>query len=57
MTKTKSKIRARLVIHNHEKMSDKEFKFFKKWIKSVAEEMQKHKRGDLSKLFRATLFE
>jgi hypothetical protein len=52
----KQKIQAQLIIHDHGKMSDKQFKLFKRWIKSVASEMQKHKRGELSKIFRATLF-
>lgn len=49
-------IRARLTIYGHEEMTDKEFNFFKKWIKALGEEMQIQKRGDLSKIFRATFF-
>ena len=52
----KNNIQARLTIYGHEEMSDKQFKLFKNWIKEVAAEMQTQKRGDLSKIFRATLF-
>lgn len=52
----KQEIRARLVVNSHEEMTDSEFKFFRKWIKSVAEEMQVQKRGSLSKKYKATLF-
>jgi hypothetical protein len=51
-----NEIRARLTIYGHEDMSDKEFKFFKKWITIVVPETAKQKRGDLSKVFRQTLF-
>lgn len=49
-------IRARLTIYGHEEMSAKELRFFKKWICSLADEMQTHKKGDLSKKFLATLY-
>ena len=49
-------IRARLTIYGHEEMSDKEFKFFKKWITKVVPITAIHKRGELSKVFRQTLF-
>ena len=49
-------IRARLVIYGHEEMSDKEFKFFKKWITKIVPETAKNKRGDLSKVFKQTLY-
>ena len=52
----KTKIRARLTIYNHEEMSDKEFKFFKKWITEILPQTAKNKRGELSKIFRQTLF-
>ena len=51
-----SEIRARLTIYGHEDMSDKEFKFFKKWITEVVPTTAIHKRGDLSKIFRQTLY-
>jgi len=49
-------IRARLTIYGHEEMSDKEFAFFKKWITTVVPQTAKNKRGDLSKIFRQTLY-
>lgn len=49
-------IRARLTIYGHEDMSDSEFMFFKKWITVVVPETATHKRGDLSKVFRQTLY-
>lgn len=49
-------IRARLTIYGHEDMSDAEFKFFKEWITKVVPETATHKRGDLSRIFRQTLF-
>lgn len=49
-------IRARLTIYGHEDMSDKEFEFFKKWITKVIPQTAKNKRGDLSKVFRQTLY-
>lgn len=52
----KNDIRARLTIYRHEEMSDKEFKFFKKWIMEMAEATQKTNRGDLSTIFRVTLY-
>ena len=51
-----SEIRARLTIYGHEDMSDKEFKFFKKWITEIVAHTATHKRGDLSKVFKQTLF-
>jgi len=50
------KIRARLTIYGHEDMSDKEFSLFKKWITEVIPETAKNRRGDLSKIFRQTLY-
>ena len=49
-------IRARLTIYGHEQMTFKEFAQFKKWIKAIAEDLQTQKRGELSNVFRATLF-
>ena len=49
-------IRARLTIYGHEDMSDKEFQFFKEWITKVVPATAKNKRGDLSKIFRQTLY-
>lgn len=49
-------IRARLTIYGHEEMSDKEFEFFKKWITQVVTQTAKNKRGELSKVFRQTLY-
>ncbi len=49
-------IRARLTIYGHEEMSDKEFEFFKQWITKVVPQTAKNKRGDLSKIFRQTLY-
>lgn len=49
-------IRARLTIYGHEEMSDKEFEFFKKWITTVVPQTAKNKRGELSKIFRQTLY-
>jgi len=49
-------IRARLTIYRHEEMSDKEFKFFIKWISEVVPHTATYKRGELSKIFRQTLF-
>ena len=51
-----SEIRARLTIYRHEDMSDTEFKFFKKWITEIVYSTASHKRGELSKVFRQTLF-
>ena len=52
----KNDIRARLTIYGHEEMSDKEFKFFKKWLTKVVPETVNYKRGELSKVFRQTLY-
>ncbi len=52
----KQQIRARLTVYDHSKMSDKEFKFFKQWVKKIVPETAKNKRGELSKVFRQTLF-
>ena len=52
----RSEIRARLTIYGHEEMSNKEFKFFKKWITEVVPQTAENKRGDLSKVFRQTLY-
>lgn len=49
-------IRARLTIYGHEEMSDEEFEFFKQWITKVVPQTAKNKRGDLSKIFRQTLY-
>lgn len=51
-----SNIRARLTVYGHEDMNDTEFKFFKKWLTEVVVGTAKHNRGDLSKIFRQTLF-
>ena len=51
-----NEIRARLTIYGHEEMSDKEFKFFKKWITEIVGNTATHKRGELSKIFRQTLY-
>lgn len=49
-------IRARLTIYGHEEMSDKEFEFFKQWITKVVPQTAKNKRGELSRVFRQTLY-
>lgn len=49
-------IRARLTIYRHEEMSDKEFSFFKKWLIEIVADTATHNRGDLSKIFRQTLY-
>lgn len=49
-------IRARLTIYGHEDMSDKEFKFFKTWITKIVPTTASNKRGELSKVFRQTLY-
>ena len=54
--KKKNEIRARLTVYGHEEMSDKEFKFFKKWLTVVVPSTAKNKRGELSKVFRQTLY-
>jgi hypothetical protein len=54
--KKKQQIRARLTVYDHEEMSDKEFKFFKKWITVIVSETAKNKRGELSKIFRQILY-
>lgn len=54
--KKNKNIRARLTIYGHEEMSDKEFKFFKKWITIVIPQTVENKRGELSKIFRQTLY-
>lgn len=52
----KNSIRARLTIYGHKDMSDSEFKFFKKWLTVIVPLTAKNKRGELSKVFRQTLF-
>lgn len=52
----KQQIRARLTIYGHEDMSDKEFKQFKMWITKLVPATAKNKRGELSKIFRQTLY-
>lgn len=54
--KNLNNIRARLTIYSHEDMTDSEFKFFNKWLTEIVAETAKHKRGDLSKIFRQTLY-
>lgn len=54
--KKSDNIRARLTIYGHEDMTDKEFNFFKKWITTVVPSTAKNNRGDLSKIFRQTLY-
>lgn len=54
--KKNNEIRARLTVYGHEHMSDKEFEFFKKWLTKVVPQTAKNKRGDLSKIFRQTLY-
>lgn len=54
--KKKQQIRARLTIYNHEEMSDKELKLFKKWITTMIPHTAKYKRGELSKIFRQTFY-
>ena len=49
-------IRARLTIYGHGEMSDKEFSFFKKWLTELVPSTAKNKRGELSKVFRQTLY-
>ena len=51
-----NEIRARLTIYGHEEMSDKEFKFFKKWLTIIVPQTAENKRGELSKIFRQTLY-
>lgn len=51
-----SEIRARLTIYGHQEMSDKEFKFFKTWITKVVPQTAQNKRGELSNVFRQTLY-
>lgn len=51
-----NEIRARLTIYGHEEMSDKEFVFFKKWITQIVPSTAKQKRGELSKIFKQTLY-
>ena len=50
------RIRARLTVYGHDEMSDKEFTFFRKWLTEVVPTTAKEKRGDLSKIFRQTLY-
>lgn len=52
----KQQVRARLTIYGHEEMTDKEFKIFKKWITKLVPLTAKHKRGELSKVFKQTLY-
>jgi hypothetical protein len=52
----KPQIRARLTIYEHEEMSDKEFRFFKKWITKMVPGTAKNKRGELGRVFRQTLY-
>ena len=54
--KNKDNIRARLTIYAHEEMSDKEFKSFNKWLTTNLPIIAVHKRGELSRVFRATLY-
>ena len=49
-------IRARLTIYGHADMNENEFSFFKKWITTIVPDTAKHKRGELSKIFRQTLY-
>lgn len=49
-------IRARLTIYGHGELKGKELRSFKDWIQAVATELKLHKPGDLSKVFRATLY-
>ena len=56
MKKLKNSIRARLTIYGHAEMTDKEFKFFIKWLTTVVPQTAKNKRGELSKVFRQTLY-
>jgi hypothetical protein len=49
-------VRARLTVYGHEDMSDPEFKFFKKWLKTIVPDTASNKRGELSKVFRQTLY-
>ena len=49
-------IRARLTLYDFAEMDKKQLRFFRKWIKAVAEEMQTANPADYSKIFRATLF-
>lgn len=51
-----NEIRARLTVYGHEDMTDKEFKFFKKWIKEIVGHTATYKRGELSKIFRQTIY-
>lgn len=43
-------------MYGHEEMSDKELTFFKKWIKEIVGHTATHKRGELSKVFKQTLY-
>lgn len=52
----KNSIRARLTIYRHEDMTSTQLRGFKVWIKSLSEALQNHKQGELSKVFRATLY-
>lgn len=54
--KAESSIRARLTIYGHSEMSNEEFKFFKKWLTIIVPSTASAKRGDLSKVFRQTLY-
>ena len=47
---------ARLVIHNHEQLTDKELRQLKRWLTKAVPEIAKYKRGELSKQFRQTLY-
>lgn len=54
--KKKNQIRARLTIYDHDEMSDKELRFFKRWLTVIVPSTTKQKRGELSKVFRQTLY-
>ena len=52
----KNRVRARLTVYGHEDMSDSEFRMFKSWLTKIVPQTAKHKRGELSKVFRQTLY-
>lgn len=53
----KTKIRARLTIWGHDELKGAELRKFRKWVKMLGETLPNYKAGDISKVFKATLYD